>query len=410
MIRWEVKRIKDVTIKVGSGSTPRGGQRVYMEEGPYTLIRSQNVYDYEFKKYGLVYIDEEQASRLNNVALQENDILLNITGDSVGRCCIVPKEILPARVNQHVAIIRVDENTNPYYLMYYLNDKRNKEKLLNFVHGGTRKALTKGIIEDFDVEIPSLEIQNRIADILSTYDRKIKSNVKINQILEEMALTIYKYYFIDCSPFHDREIIETEFGMIPKGWQVGSLSSIANILMGQSPKSEFYNQYGDGLPFHQGVKDFGDRFPSHVTYCTKELRVANAGDILVSVRAPVGRLNITDKKIIIGRGLAALSPKLDYYSFLLYTLKHLFAVEDQYGSGTVFNSITKKDLESLPVIIPDEDQIKEFEERVSKYDALIAKHSKEINMLIQTRDYLLPRLLSGEIDVTKAEKQIKEVL
>src|SRR5690606_16828417 len=112
--------------------------------------------------------------------------------------------------------------------------------------------------------------------------------------------------------------------------QVGSLTDIANILMGQSPKSEFYNQNGEGLPFHQGVKDFGDRFPSHVTYCTKELRVANPGDFLVSVRAPVGRINITDKKIIIGRGLAALSPKSNYYSFLLYTLKHLFAVEDQY--------------------------------------------------------------------------------
>ncbi|MCI1593113.1 restriction endonuclease subunit S [Heyndrickxia oleronia] len=302
----------------------------------------------------------------------------------------------------------ITDNDFVYYLSINRSFRENAERLMVGTSG--RQRVDKQQFENLVITIPDIETQKRIASILSGIDSKIELNVKMNQTLEEMAMTLYKHRFVDFGSIQHGEFVESELGMIPKGWQVGSLSNIANILMGQSPKSEFYNQNGDGLPFHQGVKDFGDRFPSHVTYCTKELRVANAGEILVSVRAPVGRLNITDKKIIIGRGLAALSPKSDYYSFLLYTLKHLFAVEDQYGSGTVFNSITKKDLESLKVIIPDEKSIKEFEKKVSKYDALIAKQSKEIDLLIQARDYLLPRLLSGEIDVTKAEKEISEVL
>lgn len=302
------------------------------------------------------------------------------------------------------------KNIESRYLYYCLFTDNFFDYVMSGAKGAKMPRGDKEEIMKYKITLPPLNEQILIAEILTNMDKKIAINKKINKTLEEMAMSLYKHWFVDFGTIQDGEFVETELGMIPNGWQVGSLSNIANILMGQSPKSEFYNQNGDGLPFHQGVKDFGDRFPSHVTYCTKELRVANPGDFLLSVRAPVGRLNITDKKIIIGRGLAALTPKSAYNSFLLYTLKHLFAVEDQYGSGTVFNSITKKDLESLPVIIPDEDQIKEFEERVSKYDALIAKHSKEINMLIQTRDYLLPRLLSGEIDVTKAEKQIKEIV
>lgn len=268
MIRWEVKRIKDIAIKVGSGSTPRGGQKVYMEEGPYALIRSQNIYDYEFKKDGLVFIDEEQAKKLKNVALQENDILLNITGDSVGRCCIVPKEILPARVNQHVAIIRVDENTNPHYLMYYLNDTRNKEMLLNYVHGGTRKALTKGIIEDFEVKIPSLEIQNKLADILSTYDSKIKLNLKLNQTLGEISMTLYKHWFVDYGPFQGEEFVESELGMIPKGWKIKKLAELVNTQYGYT-ESATEKKIG---PHFLRITDIQDRFISwdKVPYCPIE--------------------------------------------------------------------------------------------------------------------------------------------
>jgi type I restriction enzyme, S subunit len=406
---WSKKRIKDITVKVGSGATPRGGQSVYIDKG-YALIRSQNVYDYTFEKEGLVFIGEEHAEKLKNATVEENDILLNITGDSVGRCCIVPNDILPARVNQHVAIIRTNAENNPKYLMYYLNNPVNKERLLNQVHGGTRKALTKGIIEEFEVEIPSLKKQNEIVSILDSLDEKIKLNLKMNETLQEIAMTLYKHWFVDFGPFQDGEFVESELGIIPKGWKVSSLKEFANILMGQSPKSEFYNQEKKGLPFHQGVKDFGARFPVHTVYCTQELRIANKGDILLSVRAPVGRINIANNKLVIGRGLSALHAKSGHNSFLLYTLKRIFAFEDQYGSGTVFNSINKKDIEQLKFIQPPQEVLDNFEKHVSKFDSLIESNTKEIEELQELRDYLLPRLLSGEIDLSKAEKQVEKVL
>lgn len=294
--------------------------------------------------------------------------------------------------------------------MYYLNNPVNKERLLNQVHGGTRKALTKGIIEEFEVEIPSLKKQNEIVSILDSLDEKIKLNLKMNETLQEIAMTLYKHWFVDFGPFQDGEFVESELGIIPKGWKVSSLKEFANILMGQSPKSEFYNQEKKGLPFHQGVKDFGARFPVHTVYCTQELRIANKGDILLSVRAPVGRINIANNKLVIGRGLSALHAKSGHNSFLLYTLKRIFAFEDQYGSGTVFNSINKKDIEQLKFIQPPQEVLDNFEKHVSKFDSLIESNTKEIEELQELRDYLLPRLLSGEIDLSKAEKQVEKVL
>lgn len=305
---------------------------------------------------------------------------------------------------------RYPEKNDSRYLYYCLFDNNFFDYVMSGAKGAKMPRGDKEEIMKYQISLPPLNIQRQVSEVLSSIDNKIKINLKVNNTLEEMAMTLYKNWFVDFGPFQDGEFVDSELGMIPKGWEVGKLADIANILMGQSPKSEFYNQNGEGLPFHQGVKDFGIRFPIHETYCTKELRVANPGDFLVSVRAPVGRLNITDRRIIIGRGLSALSSKQGYSSFLFYTLKRLFAIEDQYGSGTVFNSITKNDLEKLPVLIPEDDLLKKYEEKVSKYDAMITKQTNETRHLEKIRDYLLPRLLSGEIDVTKAERQVEQAL
>lgn len=406
MIYWSEYKLGDI-CKIVGGGTPSKKEKMYYENGNIPWITPKDLSGYKFRtiKKGATNITKLGLEKSSTKLMPKGTVLFSSRAP-IGYVAIAQNSVC---TNQGFKSFICDEKMiHNRYLYYWL--KQNIESIERMASGTTFKEISANVARNIRIKLPPIKDQHTIADLLWTLDDKIELNIMMNQTLEEMAVCLYKHWFVDFGPIQDGEFVETELGMIPNGWQVGSLKDIANILMGQSPKSEFYNQNGEGLPFHQGVKDFGDRFPSHVTYCTKELRVANAGDILVSVRAPVGRLNVTDKKIIIGRGLAALSPKSDYYSFFLYTLKHLFAVEDQYGSGTVFNSITKKDLESLQVIIPDEKSMKEFEEKVSKYDALIAKQSKEIDLLIQTRDYLLPRLLSGEIEVTKAEKQIKEVL
>lgn len=236
-MEWKEVRLGDVCSKIGSGATPSGGKEAY-KGGDYHLIRSQNVLDFAFSKDGLASINDEQANKLKNVEIIQGDVLLNITGDSVARCCIVPSEILPARVNQHVAIIRPrKEELDKHYLLYYL--QHYKRQLLQIASAGaTRNAITKAMIENLILPCPkSLDDQRRIASILSSLDRKIELNNKINADLEEMAQAIFKNWFVDFEPFEDGKFVNSELGMIPEGWKVSQIADIPHILeTGKRPK------------------------------------------------------------------------------------------------------------------------------------------------------------------------------
>ncbi|WP_197258392.1 restriction endonuclease subunit S [Paenibacillus dendritiformis] len=289
--------------------------------------------------------------------------------------------------------------------LYY---KLRSLDLHNLRVGSSQPLLTQSIIKEIVVGIPAFSEQVEIEAILCAIDDKIELNNTINKNLEEMAQAIFKRWFVDYEfpnengePYKSSggEFEESELGLIPKKWRIAPLSEITNVLMGQSPKSEFYNTLGEGLPFHQGVSNYGSRFPTHNTYCTQALRVAKKGSILISVRAPVGRLNIADEDIIIGRGLGAISSKEKCNSFVYYLLKRIFAIEDQHGSGTIFNSITKKELENIKVIVPNRSIVREFENIVINIDGQIFNTAKQNVSLINIRDTLLPKLMSGEIRV-----------
>jgi type I restriction enzyme S subunit len=169
--------------------------------------------------------------------------------------------------------------------------------------------------------------------------------------------------------------------------------------MGQSPSSEHYNETGDGLPFHQGVGTYGDRFPRHQVFCSSTGRKASAGDILFSVRAPVGRLNIADTELIIGRGLAAMRHKQDLSSYLFYLLKVTFANEDMIGNGSIFNSVGKDELAKHPILCPPPELAEMFETFVKPIDAQLATLYATTTKLSKQRDALLPRLISGKLGV-----------
>ena len=175
-------KLKDICTKIGSGATPRGGKESYCEEG-VSLIRSQNVLDYVFSADGLAHINDLQAERLNNVTVEDRDVLLNITGDSVARVCMTDKRYLPARVNQHVCIVRADqEKVIPSYLLYYL--QMNKNYLLQMASGGaTRNALTKEMINNLELDLPMIDKQKQIVALLDDIQEKIKINTEINNNL-----------------------------------------------------------------------------------------------------------------------------------------------------------------------------------------------------------------------------------
>ena len=211
-----------------------------------SLIRSQNVYDHEFTPEGLAYIDDSAAYKLRRVNVEKDDVLLNITGDSIARCCIVPKWVLPARVNQHVAIIRPSDKLNSIFLQKYLSHPQVKAYMLRHDSGGTRKAITKGHIGSFLIPLPPLDEQNRIAHILGTLDDKIELNRQMNETLEAIARAIFKSWFVDFDPVRAKlegrkpvgmdsetaalfpaEFQDSALGKIPKGRAVGTLGEIA---------------------------------------------------------------------------------------------------------------------------------------------------------------------------------------
>ena len=388
------------------------------------MIRSQNVYNDGFRTQGLAFIGDEHAAQLANVEVQAGDVLLNITGDSVARSCCAPEGVIPARVNQHVAIIRPDpEELDPRYLHYHLVSPAQQAAMLTLAGGGaTRNALTKGMIENFEVPAPPRDEQRAIAELLGALDDKIEQNRKMARALERLARSMFRAWFVDFEPMKAKAggatafpsvpqhvfvaltggFVDSEIGPVPEGWEVMPLSQCAQLTMGQSPPSEYYNKTGDGLPFHQGVTDYGFRFPTHRVFCTEESRIAEEGDVLLSVRAPVGRINVADRRLVLGRGLAGLRHPNNRQSFLLYQLGHVFAEEDSVGDGTIYKAVTKEFLSQMPVLSPPEDVQSAFETIARPLDELIAASVFESRKLAAMRDYLLPKLLSGKIRVESA--------
>src|SRR3989338_2893979 len=260
--------------------------------------------------------------------------------------------------------------------------------------------------------IPPLTEQKAIASILGALDDKIELNRKMNESLEAMARALFKSWFVDFDPIPGfpphKEWQNSSLGKIPKGWRVGTLGELCEIVMGQSPPGETYNESGEGLPFYQGIRDFGFRFPSRRIYCTASTRLAQKGDVLLSVRAPVGSLNVAGEDCAIGRGVAALRIKGQHYGFLYYLMKETQEDWKKFeAEGTVFGSVTKTDVQNFSIIIPQTEVILRFNEVVFPMDETIKNNEMQSLTLASILDTLLPKLLSGEIRVKDAERFVE---
>ena len=306
-----------------------------------------------------------------------------------------------------------------FYFLYYLMTT------LDFHHhhiGGAQPLMTQDIIGDFTIKLPSLSVQKEIVSILKSLDDKIECNRRINDNftlsfllltcfvlwllklrndnLEQQAQALFKSWFVDFEPFKDGEFVESEMGMIPKGWTVGALSEIANITMGTSPSGSSYNVTGEGDVFYQGRAEFGFRFPTRNMYTTEAKRFAEIDSVLLSIRAPVGDINVAEERCCIGRGLASVQSKDGNNTFMLYLMQNLQPIFDRFnGEGTVFGCINKKALEDMTILIPDKETMAKFDNVCSKMDGQIKTLDQESRHLAQLRDTLLPRLMSGELKV-----------
>ncbi|MBS5094475.1 restriction endonuclease subunit S [Streptococcus salivarius] len=414
MSEW--KELSSITSKIGSGLTPRGGNSVYTDNG-ISLIRSQNVLDMDFSTENLAYIDEVQAEKLKNVIVEKNDILLNITGDSIARCTIVPEEILPARVNQHVSIIRCKNTEQSKYVMYYL--QYIKKYLLQISKvGGTRNALTKEAISKLPIKIS--EDWNRISTILDNIDRKIKINNQINQELEAMAKTLYDYWFVQFDfPDQNGKPYKSSGGKmvynpelkreIPEGWGVETLRDFeSKIITGKTPSRANSDNFGGKIPFIT----IGDIRGNTFIYSTSESltdlgasvqqnKYLPEGSLCVSCIATVGEIGFTTEWSHTNQQINSIVFEDETHRYYLYfALKNYFEnAKASAKTGNTFANMNKEDFSGIRIILPSKEIKNNFHEISEPYFAQIKCLQGQNQELTQFRDWLLPMLMNGQVKV-----------
>ena len=345
-------------------------------------LREMRFEDHEIEKYGLAYGD-----------------IVMCEGGEPGRCALWKVQRPGMMIQKALHRIRAVDGVSNEFLFYNLFYRGRAGLLAPLFTGATIRHLPREKLAKVEVDVPPITTQLCIASILSAYDDLIENNRRRIQLLARAARLLYREWFVRFRfPGHDRTAIATNDG-VPEGWVKRTLDSVSVIVMGQSPRSQYYNEDGDGLPFHQGVRGFGSRFPVHRVYSTVGKRVAEQDDILFSVRAPVGRINIAPSRLVLGRGLGAIRSTIDHQAFLYYALKNQFVKEDMMGSGTVFAAITKNDLHRVRLLHPPYALLERFTALVGPMDRQIEGLHQSIDKLTQARDLLLPRLMNGEIRV-----------
>jgi type I restriction enzyme S subunit len=385
--------------------------RFFAEEGGYIVLTPGN-----FKPDGGLKLKGDREKYYtgdfpHEYLLRREDLLVVMTdlkqdAPILGSPAFIPEDDRFLHNQRLGKIIDLDESRMDWRFLYYLlNSYSVRAQIKASATGATVRHTAPSRLYDVEVCVPPLPTQRKIAAVLSAYDDLIENNTRRIAVLEEMAQAIYREWFVRFRfPGHEQvALVDSALGPIPEGWEVKRLEDVCDLVVGQSPKSEFYNERGEGLPFHQGVKDFGSLFPKTRVYCTVMRRVAQDGDILFSVRAPVGRINIADRKIVIGRGLHAIRNKAGNQSFAFLQLKDKFSEEDMIGGGTIFKAVTKADVLGIELLMPSSNLIAEFERIANPMLLGLRVFTSSNEILRRTRDLLLPRLVSGEVDVSDLE-------
>ncbi|MFA7718129.1 MAG: restriction endonuclease subunit S [Candidatus Absconditabacterales bacterium] len=380
---WTETTLGEAT-KIMSGSTPSTKNGSYRDGNivritPKDLSSHNSVYitkgERNITKEGLV----NSSAQL----LPKNAILFSSRAP-IGYVAIAGTELT---TNQGFKNVVCDERESHFKFFYYLL-KNKAEYIEKMSSGSTFSEASATVMRSVTISLPPLPEQQAIAAVLSSFDDKIELLREENKTLEATAQGIFKEWF-------GKYKVDDE---LPKGWRVGKLGEEFDILMGQSPAGESYNENKEGMVFFQGRTDFTERFPTTRLHTTEPKRIANKFDVLVSVRAPVGDINIATETCCIGRGLAAV--KSDNKSYCLYKIKSLKECFDAFETeGTVFGSINKDSFKNIEVIIPSGDFTKKFESIAHPMDLKIFNNYQQVQSLSKTRDELLPKLMSGEVRV-----------
>lgn len=410
-MEWKEVRLGDVCEIYG-----RIGFRGYTtndlvdtpKEGAISLS-PKNIINGELNLDQCTYIKWDKYYESPEIMINPNDIIITKTGSSVGRTTFVRRVVHPMTLNPQLVVLKnISENAE--FLSYYIKSALFQSVLKSIVVGSAIPTLSQKNLANLIINVPKeVAYQRRIASILSSLDRKIELNNKINADLEEMAQAIFKNWFVDFEPFKDGKFVDSELGMIPEGWKVGRLDEIADVVGGSTPskaKPEYYTQKGiawltpKDLSNHPAV--YTSRGEIDITeegYNSTSTKLMPKGTILFTSRAPIGYISIAQNDICTNQGFKSLVPKKAGTCFLYCFLKYVTPEIENKSTGSTFKEASGSLMKSLQVLMPEQKVFEDFETIVSPLFARIESLEKESSRLSLLRDTLLPRLMSGEIEV-----------
>jgi type I restriction enzyme S subunit len=419
---WIECRLADACSAIDYGLTASASEA---EVGPRFLRITDIVSGHiNWKSVPHVAVNEATIAKYR---LHDGDIVLARTGASTGASSYVKNPPL-AVFASYLVRLKSRPEFDPQFIAYYLKS----DAFWSFIRGvlGDKSAqpnASASTMSQAPLRVPrSKAEQQAIAHILGTLDGKIELNQRMSETLEAMAQTIFRTWFVDFEPVRAKMdgrwqegeslpglpahlfdlfpdcLVDSELGEIPEGWMVGTMGEDFRITMGQSPPGSTYNEDGVGLPFYQGRVDFGSRFPARRVFCRAPTRFAEPGDTLVTVRAPVGDVNMAMERCSVGRGVAAVRHEPGSRSYTYYFIRLIRPAFERFeADGTVFGAINKDGFTAMKCVVPPGHLVERFEALSRPLDDQIEQNELQTRTLAALRDALLPKLVSGDIRLAR---------
>ena len=407
MKEWKSYKLGEIsTIQTG----PFGSQlhqSDYVESGVPCIMPTNIGRMLDFQVAGIAHISESDALKLSRHIVHEGDIVYSRRGD-IEKCAYVSQEqdgwfcgtgCLKITINSNLAV--------PKFVAYYLSTDEIKSWIVGNAVGTTMLNLNTSVLADVPLSLPSIQMQKRCVQILDSNENKIDLNNRINHNLEEQAQALYKSWFVDFEPFKGGDFVDSELGLIPEGWRVGTLSELGDIVAGGTPsktKPEYYTNNGIAwlTPKDLSIKcnKFTARGEIDITedgYKNSSAKLMPRGSVLFSSRAPIGYISIAKGDICTNQGFKSVVPTYAGTAYLYYWLcENTEAIEAQ-ASGSTFKEASGSLMRSFPALVPEKSVIDSFEKELSPILNEQEILEEEINHAEQIRDSLVPRLMSGEL-------------
>ena len=412
-MEWKHYKMDELIEEISMGPFGSDVKKEFYVDNGVPILNGSNLQGFKLQEDSFGYLTKEKADSLKKCNAHRGDIIVTHRG-TLGQIVYVPINSKYDRyvISQSQFRFRCKADlVDVQYLVYYFHTREGQYKILANASqvGVPALARATSTFRLIDIKLPPLATQRRIASILSSLDRKIELNNKINADLEEMAQAIFKNWFVDFEPFKDGKFVDSELGMIPEGWKVGRLDEIADVVGGSTPskaKPEYYTQKGiawltpKDLSNHPAV--YTSRGEIDITeegYNSTSTKLMPKGTILFTSRAPIGYISIAQNDICTNQGFKSLVPKKVGTCFLYCFLKYVTPVIENKSTGSTFKEASGSLMKSLQVIMPEQKVFEDFETIVSPLFARIESSEKENSRLSTLRDTLLPRLMSGELEV-----------